>query len=510
MIGRSGIVELDGNRWLTLAIPLAGDGDRMRMLAVLQASRTEAPAAYRPWWQSTAQISFLVLVVGFAGAWLLARGVVRPVRMLSEQAESIAEGDYGREISLEGRAARGGEIGELIDSFRRMQSAIAEREDSIRYNAYHEATTGLINRHRLELLIDRRLQDLSVERTRCAVVTIGLNGFREINETLGYHVGDRLLRSFAAWLDETVGDRGMKARLGGDEFGLFLADVSVASLEREIERLVDGIGRPFHEEGLTLHLAFKMGVAIHPEHGRDAAMPLRQADAARFSARKKGVSHEIFSGSQDRYSLLRISLLGGLQAAMSSGDICLHFQPKLDMKSDSVREMEALLRWDHPTYVPIPPQDFIPMIEHTGNIHMVTMWVIKRVLRQMAAWSEEGLEVDISVNISAKASNPRPRLNCCAAFPASVHRGFISLVPCRPGTFRAGWTAADTAPWPGEALREPLEIRATRFRYPAVRAERGRMVPRAGSRIPGRGEGRLKRCGAELDRARPGQAGWWQ
>ncbi|NBD96101.1 MAG: EAL domain-containing protein [Gammaproteobacteria bacterium] len=401
MIGQADVVELHGNRFVTLAVPLAAGDERRGMLAVLQVSRSEALAAYRPWWQGIAEVSILVLVAGFAGAWFLARGIVRPVRLLSAQAESIAEGDYGREISIADRAAHGGEIGELVESFRRMQSAIAEREESIRYNAYHDATTGLINRHRLELLVDQRLSEGAVDRKRLAVVTIGLNGFREINETLGYHVGDRLLRSFAIWLDEAMEGRGVAARLGGDEFGLLLEDVSVVSLERELDKLVGGMDHPFHEEGLTLHIAFTMGVAIHPEHGRDAAMLLRHADAARFSARKKRISYEIFSGSRDRYSLLRISLLGELQAAMNRGDICLYFQPKLDLDNDQVHEVEALLRWNHPTYGSIPPRDFVPMIEHTGNIHMVTMWVIEQALERMAGWSEQGLDMDVAVNISA-------------------------------------------------------------------------------------------------------------
>lgn len=395
------VLDLQGERFVTLAVPLAGGNDQGKMLAVLQASRSEALAAYRPWWQGIAEVSLLVLVAGFAGAWFLARSVVRPVRLLSKQAESIAEGDYARQISIQGRAAQGGEIGELVQSFRRMQTAIAEREESIRYNAYHDSTTGLINRHRLELLIDQRLAGNSNDGSRCAVVTIGLNGFREINETLGYHVGDRLLRSFAVWLDEIIGDRGAKARLGGDEFGLFLDDISVASLEHELDRLLEGMEHPFHEEGLTLHIAFTMGVAMHPEHGRDAATLLRHADAARYAARKKRITHEIFTGTQDRYSLLRISLLGELQAAMDRGEICLHFQPKLELKDGFVQEMEALLRWNHPTYGSIPPGDFIPMIEHTGNIHVVTMWVIERALKQLARWSEKGLDMRVAVNISA-------------------------------------------------------------------------------------------------------------
>lgn len=394
-----GIVTVGGKHFASLAVPLALNQDA-GLLAVLQTSRDEALAAYRPWWQRIAEVSVLILLAGFAGAWVLARGVVRPVRRLSEQAEAIAAGDYERKFSIGKRDAGSGEIEELVKAFRKMQSAIAEREASIRYNAYHDSLTGLINRHRLEQLIDECMERAS-PRQRCAVLTLGLSRFRDINDTLGYHVGDRLLRDIGGRLDKAVEARGIVARLGGDEFGILYHSVSIESIKDELQHLTEVLSRPFNEENLTLHIGFNMGVAVFPDHGREPAVLLRHSDTARLLAKDKRVAHEIYAGSQDRYSLLRVGLLGELQAAMDKGDICLHFQPKLNLLTGAVEEVEALLRWEHPTYGMVPPQEFVPMVERAGNIHVLTMWVIEVALRQMAAWSEANIDLAVSVNISA-------------------------------------------------------------------------------------------------------------
>lgn len=399
------LVGLGDDEYVSLAVPLEGDL-RHGMVALLQQSEGAALAAYRPWWTQVAEVAALVLLAGFGGAWLLARRIVEPVRLLARQADAIAGGNYEQNISIHEK----GEIGELVRAFNQMRSAIAERESSIRYNAYHDSLTGLVNRYRLERLIDERASRAGAPRF--AVVVLDLNRFKDINDTLGHHAGDRLLREVAARLAATVADQGVAARLGGDEFGVLLDDVGVASLPERLEALHLALREPFAEDELTLHLGAGAGVAVFPEHGQDAATLLRHADAARFIAKERRVRHEIYDGAQDRYSLLRVSLLGEMQAAMRNGDMQLHFQPKLDLVEDAVIEAEALLRWRHPVYGMIPPHEFVPMAEHTGNIHELTGWVIEAALRQAAEWSRQGIELRLAVNISAHDLRNPALLDC--------------------------------------------------------------------------------------------------
>lgn len=400
ILNKPGSMRVDGENYISLALPLeraAGLG----IIALLQQSRDAALAAYRPWWQRIAEVSVLILLAGFCGAWLFARGVVRPVRMLAQQADEIARGNYDQRLTIRHEPGSDGEIGELVRAFSQMQSAIAEREESIRYNAYHDPQTGLVNRYRLEQLIDESIHQVPAGEHRFAVLAMDLARFKDINDTLGYHVGDRLLRNVGQRLAGVVGESGIVARLGSDEFGLLLQDVTVATIKERLEALLGAMEEPFHEEGLTLHIGTVIGVAVFPEHGHEAGTLLRHADAARYLAKEKRTRYEIYAGSQDRYSLLRVSLLGEMQTAMENGDMRLHYQPKMDLQSGAVEEVEALLRWHHPTYGMIPPQEFISMVENTGNIHMLTRWVIETALQQVAAWARDRLILRIAVNISA-------------------------------------------------------------------------------------------------------------
>ena len=389
-------LPLDDGSYIHLAVPLAEDsGDSM--FALLMQSEDAALAAYLPWWRQIAEVSMAVLLLGLAGAWAVARSVVKPVRLLADQADAIASGNYAERIAIRER----GEIGDLIRAFNQMQAAISDREASIRYNAYHDPLTGLVNRYRLEQIVDERIAETAASGTRLGVLVLDLDRFKDINETLGYHAGDRLLRDVGMRLEDLIGDSGVVARLGGDEFGVLLSNVSVGAINEQLESLHAALRQPYHADDLALHISAGIGTAVFPEHGGDATTLLRHADAARFVAKEKRLRYAVYDGAQDRYSLLRVSLLGELQTAMDRGDLLLHYQPKLDLRDDAVREAEALLRWQHPSYGMIPPDEFIPMVERTGNIQLLTLWVIESALRQIAEWSRAGIALQVAVNISA-------------------------------------------------------------------------------------------------------------
>lgn len=150
-----------------------------------------------------------------------------------------------------------------------------------------------------------------------------------------------------------------------------------------------------------LHMSAAIGVAVHPDHGSDAATLLRHADMAKWHAKQKHMRYSIYDGTQDRYSLLRLSLLGELQVAIQRGDLVLHYQPKVELACQTVSSVEALIRWQHPVYGLIPPAEFIPMVEHTGNITLITGWALRTALAQADSWRRTGMNMRIAVNISA-------------------------------------------------------------------------------------------------------------
>ncbi|HEV7163848.1 MAG TPA: EAL domain-containing protein [Gammaproteobacteria bacterium] len=389
-------MQLAGDTYLGESLELAAAPGRP-VTALLQSSLNEALADYRAWWTRMAEVFAATLLLAILGAWFLARSVVRPVRMLVERADAIEAGNYSDPITLR----HGGELGELVQKFNRMQGAIAEREASIRRHAERDSLTGLVNRPQLEQLTSEAIRSTSGSDRRTAVMIAGLDRFKDINDTLGYQAGDRLLREVGERLSRIAGDDNVVARVAGDEFGILLRTTTAREIPGHIERIAGAFAAPFTADGLTLHLAAGIGLASYPDHGNDAATLLRHADMAKWTAKQKRLPYSIYDGTQDRFSRLRLSLLGELQSAIEHGDLVLHYQPKMDLEAGTVTSAEALVRWQHPLYGLIPPGDFVPMLEHTGNINLVTSWAMRRASAQAAAWHKEGMSLRIAVNMSA-------------------------------------------------------------------------------------------------------------
>lgn len=388
--------QLGGETWLGQSVTLAGPPGRP-VTALLQRSLDEALSGYDAWWARMAEVFGATLLLALAGAWLLSRHVVRPVRMLVDRADAIEAGNYSDPITLR----HGGELGELVAKFNRMQGAIAEREASIRRHAERDALTGLANRPQLEQLTGEAIRTVAGSDRRVAVMIVGLDRFKDINDTLGYEAGDRLLKEVGERLSACAGEGNAVARVAGDEFGVLLRNTTAREIPGHIERVAGAFAKPFSADGLTLHLAAGIGLASYPDHGNDAATLLRHADMAKWTAKQKRLAHAIYDGSQDRFSRLRLSLLGELQSAIQHGDLVLHYQPKMDLAAGAVKSAEALVRWQHPLYGLIPPVEFVPMLEHTGNINLVTSWALRQACSQAAAWYQAGMELRLAVNVSA-------------------------------------------------------------------------------------------------------------
>ncbi len=191
------------------------------------------------------------------------------------------------------------------------------------------------------------------------------------------------------------------ARIGGDEFGLLLCNLGINDLQTRLEQIAKTLIRPYQIDGLAMNVTAGIGLAICPDHGRDLGTLLRHADMAKGTAKEKHLPYVIYDGSQDRYSLLRLSLLTELQGAITRNQLVLQYQPKLNVVRQSVSEVEALVRWNHPVYGLIPPTEFIPMVEQTGNISLVTQWALHTAIDQATAWHDADMPIRVAINISA-------------------------------------------------------------------------------------------------------------
>ncbi|GGS74261.1 putative bifunctional diguanylate cyclase/phosphodiesterase [Nonomuraea spiralis] len=270
------------------------------------------------------------------------------------------------------------------------------------HQALHDELTGLPNRKMLIVSTEEALAE-SRQDERVGLFLLDLDRFKEVNDTMGHPVGDRLLQMVAHRLTHSVRPGDVVARLGGDEFAVLLPSIRDAHAAREVAaRLRAALTEPVRLEGMSFDLDGSVGIALYPDHAPDFELLLQRADVAMYLAKEGRTGVELYQPDKDRNSPERLNLLGDLRRAIDNSELQLHYQPKVSLAGGAVTGVEALLRWCHPVHGPIPPSDFVPLAEQTYLMRQLTEYVIDAALEQAARWWHNGLQVQISVNISAR------------------------------------------------------------------------------------------------------------
>ncbi|MFD5819738.1 putative bifunctional diguanylate cyclase/phosphodiesterase [Streptomyces sp. NPDC127038] len=275
--------------------------------------------------------------------------------------------------------------------------ARARAEEQLR-----DPLTGLPNRQWLLERTWTALDDAERIGARSALMLIDLDRFRSVNDTLGHLAGDRLLLQIAERLRLALPRGAEAARLGGDEFAVLLPVVdSTTSATRVARNLVATLGSPLDLDGLTLVLEASAGLAVFPDHALDAEGLLRLADIAMYQAKRDRTGVEVYESKRDSNTPDRLGLLGDLRRALDTGDVELHYQPKVRFDGQ-VAGLEALVRWVHPERGKVPPDEFIAIAESSGLMPHLTEYVLETALGQVARWRAQGLYVPVAVNVSPR------------------------------------------------------------------------------------------------------------
>ena len=275
------------------------------------------------------------------------------------------------------------------------------------HEATHDQLTGLANRGLFQSHLADVLAQAARRDQRAAVVILDLDGFKEINDRLGHHIGDAVLQVVADRLQAKLEGHQLLGRLGGDEFAVCVSAIDTADEAVSLaDRMLAELQRPLIVEGFPLSISGSFGVAIYPEHAAEGtagpAALMEKADLAMYEAKRAGLGVVLYRPGAGSAGPGRLSLLADLQRAIDNGDLTLHYQPKMSVTANLVVGVEALVRWRHPRLGPIPPSEFVALAEHTELIHPFTDFVLREALRQCRQWQALGLHIPVAINASAR------------------------------------------------------------------------------------------------------------
>ncbi|MEA2212324.1 MAG: hypothetical protein QOF83_2272 [Solirubrobacteraceae bacterium] len=279
-----------------------------------------------------------------------------------------------------------------------------QRSKELQRIATTDELTGLANRERFSEAIQERIQWAEEGGGPFAVMLMDLDRFKEINDTLGHHYGDVLLRDLGPRLVAAVGDGGLVARLGGDEFGVLLGPEvqALSAVEHQVGRLTAVVGEPFSVDELSLEVGASIGIARYPQDGEDSHALLRCADIAMYAAKEAQADYKVYAAEQNQHSIRRLSVISDIRHALASDQIVVHYQPIVDLDDLRVTGAEGLVRWQHPEHGLIPPGAFVQTVEQTGLIGPLTRYVLERSIAECAAWRKAKRNLSVAVNLSVR------------------------------------------------------------------------------------------------------------
>jgi diguanylate cyclase (GGDEF)-like protein/PAS domain S-box-containing protein len=287
-----------------------------------------------------------------------------------------------------------------------------QAEKEIQFLARHDKLTGLSNRAAFEEALDLSLSRARRKDLGVALLFLDMDNFKLVNDSLGHHVGDLLLSKIAERLRGCTRETDVLARQGGDEFLILLSDLerpvgesdetALAAATRVATRIREVLAQPFEIAGRQFYASGSIGISVFPEDGIDADALMRAADAAMYQAKRQSPGAFLRYTTRTEDGDDKLSMSSRLRRSVERGDWLLHYQPIVDLADGRMTGVEALIRWADPNGGLVPPGEFIPLAEELGLIEAIGDWVIDEIARQHRAWSDQGLELETSFNLSPR------------------------------------------------------------------------------------------------------------
>lgn len=336
------------------------------------------------------------LIILFLGFVFLVRLILAPIATVTQ---ALQDESKGLDTTLQPNISIL-ETKNLITAFKEMRRQINTRQQELEYHALHDSLTGLANRGLLNDRLEQSIHNAQQERSSFAVLIMDLDRFKEVNDTLGHAVGDKLLQQVAKRLIELLREVDVVVRLGGDEFSILLPTAQEKQAETIAKKITDGFQLVFTVDDTPLYIGISIGISVYPQHGTNSQILQQRADVAMYVAKRNKTGHEIYNPKYDEYSIGKLSLISDLRSAIANNQLFMEYQPVIDINNGKVISAEALLRWNHPERGTVYPDEIIPVAEQTGLINPITYWIIDSTAKYNKKLKSIGIDIKIAINLS--------------------------------------------------------------------------------------------------------------
>ena len=389
-------ISIAGAEHLVIGRPLNAGESALTVL--LTNSVADAMAPYQLLQTAAIALGTLPLLLALAGAVLLSRTLTRPIKKLVDAARRMQAGNYDEPVIIH----TGDEFDQFAEAFNSMQNEIAQREERISYQSRHDSLTGLHNRDFALERLGIEISSARGENCQLAVMVITLNALTEIAETLGHDIADDYIRQAATQLRSYLASPYTLARLETDSFLAILPGLGSDEATDVADQLIAKLGTDVALPDITVTVRPGIGIAVYPDHGERHDQLLHRATIAGSRSNRTEQPIGVYQRGDDEKLLRRMTLVQDLRRATRHQELKLYYQPKVWVSDGSVCGAEALVRWDHPTFGWLGPNEFIPILEQSGNISVLTRWALAATVRECAGWRNDGLDLTLSVNFSAQ------------------------------------------------------------------------------------------------------------
>jgi len=338
---------------------------------------------------------FALLIFGFIYS---ERVIFNPIAKIASALRAEAAGRD--DVILPSVSSR--ETRDLVEAFTDMKMQVRSRQHALEHNSLHDELTGLPNR---TLIFERMHQSIISSKksnTPFAVMILNVNNLKEVNDTLGHHVGDKLLLELGTRLEKNVIGSSTLAKIGGNEFAVLALGMDKELALSYAAILTNSLKKDVLLGEIDIHPEIRTGIAIYPTHGIDKNTLIQRADIAMLLAKQQHQSVMVYNEHDDKFSISRLGLLADIKTAINDNTLEMHYQPKLDIVSETVIGVEALLRWKHKEHGWVQASEIVSIAEQSGLIDSLTKWTFKEAVKQCAQWNSLGLNLNVAINLSVQ------------------------------------------------------------------------------------------------------------